>query len=83
MPLHVELAQSALGELGRLSGALKQRAVDLLVGLEGNPKPEGAQPCPGLDSVYRLKTGEFRVLYEVRNKVLQVLDLRLVVRRGR
>jgi mRNA interferase RelE/StbE len=82
MALKVEFAPQAKAAFELLDGLLKQKAADCLVELQGNPRPEGSVRVEGETGVYRLRAGDFRILYEVASKVLRVMDLRTVGHKG-
>ncbi len=69
---HVEVARRAVKSIAKLPRAEQQRvraAIDLLA---DEPRPPGCTKLAGEDSVYRVRVGDYRILYEV-------IDARLVV----
>jgi mRNA interferase RelE/StbE len=54
------------------------RALD---GLTVNPRPAGAHKLSGAEDVWRLRVGEYRVLYQVGDATLLVLIVKLGHRR--
>jgi len=40
--------------------------------LKGNPKPQGAEKLKGSENTYRIRTGDYRILYEIQNQELVV-----------
>ena len=69
---HVEIARRAVQSIAKLPRADQQRvraAIDLLA---DEPRPPGCTKLAGEDSVYRVRVGDYRILYEV-------IDARLVV----
>ena len=68
----VEFARRAVKSISRLPAREQQRvraAIDLLV---EEPRPPGCVALSGEDSVYRVRVGDLRILYEV-------FDARLVI----
>lgn len=68
----VEFARRAIKSISRLPRKEQQRvraAIDLLA---EEPRPPGCVALAGEDSVYRVRVGHLRILYEV-------LDARLVI----
>ncbi len=43
--------------------------------LAQNPRPAGCRKMTGYDALYRIRVGEYRVLYEIRDKILVVIVL--------
>jgi mRNA interferase RelE/StbE len=59
-----------------------QKRIDKrLLSLQDNPRPAGIKTLTGEPGVYRLRIGDYRVLYEVRDDQVLVLVLRIGHRR--
>jgi len=58
---------------------LKDRISRKIDSPEKNPRPAGAEPVRGekVENVYRVRGGDYRILYQVRDQVLLVLILRV------
>lgn len=54
---------------GSIRGRIKQR-IDSLV---ENPYPQGIKKIEGEEELYRLRVGDYRILYQVKGKILLVL----------
>jgi mRNA interferase RelE/StbE len=80
MPYRIEFSKPAQKEFEKLDAVVKQRVSDEIVGLEKEPRPIGCKPLKGFKSVYRVRVGKFRIVYEVRDKVLLVLVIRIAKR---
>lgn len=82
MSYSVELTPKAVRELGKLDRSAQARvraAIDLLA---ENPRPPAAQPLKGQPrGTYRVRTGDYRVIYEVHDDRLLVMVIRLGHRR--
>ncbi|MGA2053356.1 MAG: type II toxin-antitoxin system RelE/ParE family toxin [Opitutales bacterium] len=50
------------------------RAIDALL---ENPRPPGGKAMTGLDKTWRIRVGEYRVIYEVQDDRLVVLVIRV------
>ena len=64
MPYQVLLKRSAEKELDALPASVRGRIVARLLGLEENPRPVGVTKLQGQAS-YRLRVGNYRVLYAI------------------
>ena len=64
MAYKVTLKRSAEKELDSLSDVLRRRITDKLLSLEVDPHPRGSKKLLG-QQAYRLRVGDYRVLYEV------------------
>lgn len=59
-----------------------QRRIDIrILALSENPRPPGARKVAGADGVYRIRAGDYRVVYRIEDRVLLVLVIRVGHRR--
>lgn len=77
----IELKPSAAKSLDRLPVDLQKRIVRALETLAGNPRPPGVVKMAGDDNLWRVRVGDFRIVYEIHDDVLLVLVLRIGHRR--
>lgn len=56
---------------------LRGRIVRALQGLEEEPRPSGAKRLVGLSGTLRIRVGDWRILYEVREQEVVVLVVRI------
>ena len=49
--------------------------------LAGNPRPPGSVKMQGEDELYRIRVGEYRIVYQIQDEVLVVLVVRIGHRR--
>ena len=73
----IEYTKGARKDLGRLDQAIKDRigaAIDAL-GLE--PHPPGSRKMVGSEALYRVRVGNYRVIYEIQNKILTVFIIKI------
>lgn len=82
MPTYrLEFRPSAAQAFLALPKALQRRLDARLLSLEEDPRPHGAVPLEGVTRVWRLRVGDYRVLYEMEDEVVSVLVLRIGHRR--
>jgi mRNA interferase RelE/StbE len=77
----VELKQSARKELERLPNAIIARIIVKLEGLEENPRPAGCKKLKGGDDEYRVRVGEYRIVYVIDDRKVIVTITRIRHRR--
>lgn len=80
MTYRVVLSSRAMKQGDRLSREIKSRIIRALKRLAKNPYPPGVQKLEG-SSYYRLRVGDYRVIYEVQRQQLVVLVIRIGHRR--
>ncbi len=61
----VALTSSAAKELKKLSGQLIARIVSRLENLASNPRPPGCKKLQGGDREWRIRVGDYRVVYTI------------------
>jgi len=77
----IEFKPSARRQFDKLDRPMKRRigtAIDLLA---SNPLPRGVEKLHGEEAVFRIRVGDYRVLYEIEGKKLLVFVLRIGHRR--
>ena len=68
----VALSTAAARQLAKLDAPARRRvgaAIDLLA---EDPRPPGATKLVGADGVWRVRTGDYRILYEIGDRALRV-----------
>ncbi|HEX6576542.1 MAG TPA: type II toxin-antitoxin system RelE/ParE family toxin, partial [Gemmatimonadaceae bacterium] len=70
---NVELAPAALRSLRKLERPVQVRIAHAIDLLAADPRPHGAVKLSGEDDLYRIKTGDYRIIYSVVDRVLTVL----------
>lgn len=72
---------SAERELRKLPREIIGRMVDLATALAEDPYPQGAVKLSGADHTWRVRAGDYRLIYSVADKVLVVEVIKLGHRR--
>ncbi|MFH1140815.1 MAG: type II toxin-antitoxin system RelE/ParE family toxin [Chloroflexota bacterium] len=75
----LELSPAALREARRLPPLLKGRVDEAMARLAENPRPPGTVKLRGVDG-YRLRVGDYRVLYVIDDAAQHVLVYRVMAR---
>ncbi len=81
MKYTVIISRSAQKVIDRLESDLFNRIFKKLKILENNPRPHGAEKLTGEVDVYRVRVGDWRIVYQVRDRVLIVLVVKVAHRR--
>jgi mRNA interferase RelE/StbE len=80
MRYRVILPKSAQKELDRLPDDIARRILARLAGLETNPRPADVKKLKGR-TAWRIRVGDYRVIYEIHDRVLQVIVITVGHRR--
>ncbi len=77
----IELKPSAERDLAGLERRDLLRVARKIDGLADDPRPAGAEKLSGEDDLWRIRAGDFRIIYTIRDDVLLVLVVRVGHRR--
>lgn len=77
----VELLPTAARVLAKLDTRAQRRIARRIDALSVEPRPVGAQKLRGADDIWRIRVGDFRILYSVDDERLLVLVIRIGHRR--
>jgi len=61
----ITFAQSARRELERLSAKVVSRIFPKIEALAQNPRPPGCRKIQGFEDLWRIRVGDYRVIYHV------------------
>ena len=73
----IEFLPAADRDLRRLALKSQRRIVAAIEELGDDPRPPGVVKLAGADNVWRIRVGQYRVLYEIHDKRLLVLVVRI------
>ena len=79
-PYTVRYDPRALKELAKLDRPVARRIVQAVDALAVDPRPSGARPLVGYPDLWRIRIGDYRVIYTIRDAGLVVLVLRVAHR---
>lgn len=77
----VDIKQSARRELEDLSNSLVARLVPKIGGLAANPRPSGCRKLRGYKDLWRIRVGNYRVVYFIDDDRKTVSVTRIAHRR--
>lgn len=77
----VEFTSAAARAIRKLPKNVRTRLLDAIETLSSNPRPSGACKLSGTDRAWRIRCGDYRVLYEVEDDVLVITVVRAGHRR--
>ena len=79
-PYAVRYDPRALKELTKLDKSVARRIIRAVAALGVDPRPAGARPLVGYAGLWRIRIGDYRVVYAVEDAELIVLALRVAHR---
>lgn len=77
----VQLTPSALRSLRKLQRPIQVRVAHAIDSLAVNPRPPGTTKLSGEDELYRVRVGDYRIIYSIEDRVLIVLVVAIGHRR--
>ncbi|HJT22687.1 MAG TPA: type II toxin-antitoxin system RelE/ParE family toxin [Nitrospira sp.] len=77
MAYSVLLAPPAERQFKALDEPVQKRVVKRLRILKENPRPQGVKKLAGEDDLYRIREGDYRIVYTIRDKELIVLVVKI------
>lgn len=73
MTYRIEIAPAAARQLRKLDPVARRRVQAVVELLSHEPRPTNAQKLVGGDGEWRVRTGDYRIVYEIHDDVLMVL----------
>ncbi len=73
----IEISRAAEKQLKKLRRDDQRRVAKAILGLSGNPRPQGSRKLTGYDDVFRIRVGRYRVLYSVSGTKLIIIVLKI------
>jgi mRNA interferase RelE/StbE len=81
MSYSVTFASAAAKDIRALSEEIRRRVGRAINGLEHNPRPAGARKLSAEEDTYRVRVGDYRVVYVIEDRARSVLVARIRHRR--
>jgi len=77
----VVVSLGAEKDLDRISLNYRNRILKKLISLQDNPRPPGVKKLKGIENRWRIRVGDYRVVYEIVDDRLVVLIVQVAHRR--
>ena len=81
-PYDVQYDPKALKELAKLDKPVARRIVRAVDAMKSNPRSSKSRPLVGYPDLWRLRVGDYRVVYTIKDAELVILALRIAHRSG-
>ena len=76
----IEIKKPAAKELEKIAQKDRIRIIEKIRSLSSDPKPVGSKKLSG-DNKYRLRQGDYRILYEIFKSTITIVVVRIAHRR--
>lgn len=80
-PYVLRIEPAAQRDLRRLDEKIVKRILDRCARLERDPRHPGAQKLSGYDVQWRVRVGDYRILYEIHDRAREIRVFRVAHRR--
>ena len=77
----VVLSPKAEKQLDELPRPMQRRITEAIEGLESNPRPHGVKKLEGAEDLWRIRVGDYRIVYTIKDDRLVVLVVKIGHRR--
>lgn len=77
MAYRVEYSPRAKREMAALPPDVQRRIRPKIDALADDPRPPGVKKLKGEDNAWRIRVGDYRVVYEIHDRILLVVVLRI------
>jgi len=72
MPYQIELKPAAIKGLRGLPKSIQKQIASKINSLANNPLPPKAKKLAGAEKIYRVRVGDYRILYQIQKRVLVI-----------
>lgn len=77
MPYTIEFQPAAARELRKLPREVQLKVATTLDKLSEAPRPHGVKKLIGSEDLYRVRVGDYRIVYAIRDALLLVIVMRV------
>ena len=81
MAFRVIIRPSAAKSISKLPPKICRQIISRIEGLAGNPRPDGREQLRGDTGFFRIRSGDYRILYVIHDRELIVVVVRVGHRR--
>lgn len=77
MTYRIRLTPSAVDDLQALPKKIQRRIARKIDVLANNPRPPQSKKLKGQPDLFRLRSGDYRIIYQIKDDILLVLVIRI------
>ena len=78
----VKVAEDAARFIRKQDKHIQHQIINSIRGLAQNPRPQGYKKLQGCKELYRIRSGNYRIAYTIREKTLLVFVVRVAHRKN-
>lgn len=73
----IEISRTAEKQLKKLPPTDQRRVAKVMLALAENPFPRGSRKLSGYEDVFRVRVGQYRILYSISQRLLTIIILKI------
>ena len=73
----IEVSPAAARQLKKIDRRVLPQIVEKIDSLAGEPRPRGCEKLSGYDNLYRVRVGDYRIVYGVEDRLVLVVVLKV------
>ncbi|MDZ7725305.1 MAG: type II toxin-antitoxin system RelE/ParE family toxin [candidate division KSB1 bacterium] len=77
----IEWKKSALKEIQKIDKSNIPKILEKIHALAVNPRPDGVRKLRGSEYFYRIRAGNYRIVYEISDAILRIYIIRIAHRK--
>ena len=77
MAHQIKIKRPAAKEIAALPKRDRRRVIAAIEALADDPRPEGARKLTNIENAYRIRVGDYRVVYQIVDNILTVFVVRV------
>lgn len=77
----IQISSSAAKDFKKLERSIQRRVQNAIESLKSEPRPHGVKKLKGADNLWRVRIGDYRVVYSIEDEQVLVLVIRIRHRR--
>ena len=77
MPYRIELSPAAARQVKKLDRSVVPQIAAKIDSLAGDPRPQGCEKLAGFDGLFRVRVGDHRIIYAIRDELLLVIVVKV------
>lgn len=77
MTYQIQFSNGAAKQIKKLPADIKERIDKKILDLAIEPRPNGVKKLQGDDNSYRIRVGDYRIIYEIEDDILLVTVIKI------